>query len=399
MAEVWDAVVAGHICLDIIPDFSSVGEVPLSVLLRPGRLVEVGDATLSTGGAVANTGLALNILGLRTQLMGKVGDDALGHVVRDIVSSRDPRLADGMIVDATAGTSYTVIISPPGVDRIFFHSPGANNTFGPGDVRYDIVEHVRLFHFGYPPLMRRTYQREGAGLVEIFRRVQALGVTTSLDMALPDPASDAGRADWPAILRNVLPFVDVFLPSIEEILYMLRPATYRALLASAPEGDLLPAVTPALLSDVSGELLSLGAGIVGLKLGNRGFYLRTADELRLAGLGKASPVDPADWAQRELWSPCLRANLVGTTGAGDATIAGFLTGLLRGLTVRQAVKMAVAVGACNVEAADALSGLRSWDETQARVAQGWEHHELVVSDDGWRYDGEYGLWERAAKGR
>ena len=217
MTEVWDAVVAGHICLDIIPDFSSVGQVPLSALLRPGKLVEVGDATLSTGGAVANTGLALNILGVRTQLMGKVGDDALGRVVRDIVSGRDPRLADGMVVDATAGTSYTVIISPPGVDRIFFHSPGANNTFGPGDVRYDIVEQVRLFHFGYPPLMRRTYRHEGSELVEIFRRVRALGVTTSLDMALPDPASDAGHADWPAILRNVLPFVDVFLPSIEEI--------------------------------------------------------------------------------------------------------------------------------------------------------------------------------------
>ena len=399
MTEAWDAVVAGHICLDIIPDFSSVGEVPLSALLRPGKLVEVGDATLSTGGAVANTGLALNILGVRTQLMGKVGDDALGRVVRDIISSRDPCLADGMVVDATVGTSYTVIISPPGVDRIFFHSPGANNTFGAGDVRYDIVEGVRLFHFGYPPVMRRTYQREGAELVEIFRRVRALGVTTSLDMALPDPASDGGHADWPAILRNVLPFVDVFLPSIEEILYMLRPATYRALLESAPEGDLLPAVTPALLSGVSAELLSLGAGIVGLKLGSRGFYLRTADELRLAGLGKASPVDPADWAQRELWSPCLRANLVGTTGAGDATIAGFLTGLLRGLPVKQAVKMAVAVGACNVEAADALGGLRSWDETQARLAQGWEHHDLVISAAGWRHDSGYGLWECAAVGR
>lgn len=57
------------------------------------------------------------------------------------------------------------------------------------------------------------------------------------------------------------------------------------------------------------------------------------------------------------------------------------------------------VGACNVEAADALGGLRSWDETQARVAHGWEHHDLVISADGWRHDREYGLWECAAKGR
>ena len=57
------------------------------------------------------------------------------------------------------------------------------------------------------------------------------------------------------------------------------------------------------------------------------------------------------------------------------------------------------VGACNVEAADALGGLRSWDERQARVAQGCEHHDLVISADGWRHDGDYGLWECAAKVR
>jgi PAS domain S-box-containing protein len=40
-------------------------------------------------------------------------------------------------------------------------------------------------------------------------------------MAYPDPDSPAGRADWLTILQNVLPFVDVFVPSYEEI-YRLR---------------------------------------------------------------------------------------------------------------------------------------------------------------------------------
>lgn len=399
----WDAVVAGHICLDIIPDLSNAfpsragasGAPSLASLLRPGKLVEVGDAVLSTGGAVSNTGLALHRLGIQTQLMGKVGADPLGRVVRDIVSRWAAHLADGMVEDPETGTSYTVIISPPGIDRVFLHSPGANNTFGADDVRYDVVARSRLFHFGYPPLMQRTYADHGRELTEIFRRVRQLNVTTSLDMALPDPNSEAGRVDWAAILTDTLPYVGIFLPSIEEILYMLRPDSYDDLSRSG-SGNLMDSVTPELLTDVSEELLALGVGIVGLKLGERGFYLRTANATKLASLGKAAPADLSDWADRELWAPCFRANLVGTTGAGDATIAGFLSALLRGLPVMQAVTMAVAVGACNVEAADALSGLLGWEETVARVAEGWEHHPMTLSDTAWVYLWDAGLWAREA---
>jgi hypothetical protein len=56
--------------------------------------------------------------------------------------------------------------------------------------------------------------------------------------------------------------------------------------------------------------------------------------------------------------------------------------LLRGLTPAEAVTMAVAVGAGNVEAAYALSGLRSWDATRARVAGGWPHHALSLAAPG-----------------
>ncbi len=79
-------------------------------------------------------------------------------------------------------------------------------------------------------------------------------------------------------------------------------------------------------------------------------------------------------------------------GSGDSTIAGFLAGLLRGLSPEAAVTAAVAVGACNVEAADTLSGLRSWEETMARVAAGWERHPLEISAGGWRFEEGWGCW-------
>ena len=393
MTRRWDAVVAGHLCLDLIPDLSPLGEASLAALLRPGQLLEVGPLAVSTGGSVSNTGQALHILGMRTRLMGKLGDDPLGALVRQVVNARGEGLADGMIIDPEAATSYTVIVSPPGTDRIFLHAPAANHTFGADDVRYDVVAQARLFHFGYPPLMRRFYADGGTELVTMFRRVRELGVTTSLDMALPDPASHAGRADWRAILTDVLPWVDVFLPSIEEILFMLRPDTYEALVEQADGESLLPWVTPALLSDVSAELVAMGARVVGLKLGDRGLYLRTAEAATLAAMGAAAPADAADWAGRELWAPCFQAQVVGTTGAGDATIAGFLAALLRGLGVKEAVRMAVGVGACNVEAADAVGGLRSWEATVERIAAGWAQHPLAVDAAGWRWDAEVGVCE------
>ncbi|MCX6029177.1 MAG: carbohydrate kinase family protein [Chloroflexi bacterium] len=367
----YDAVVAGHLCLDILPQLAGIPAGEFMRLFAPGRLVEVGPASLMTGGPVSNTGLALHKLGIATRLMGKVGADLFGQAVVQIVGSFGPGLADGMVVDPAVSTSYTILVNPPGVDRMFLHCPGANDAFGAADVRYDVVAGGRLFHFGYPPLMRLMYSDGGDQLSAIFRQAKATGVTTSLDMAFPDPTSAAGRADWPKIARATLPYVDVFLPSIEEILLMLRRPVYDALLRAAAGGDILPLVTSDLLADLGDELLALGAKIVALKLGYRGLYLRTAGRAALAGMGRARPTAVAAWADRELWTPCFQVDVVGTAGSGDATIAGFLAALLRDLPPEEAITMAVAVGACNVEAADTLSGIRSWDETLRRVAAGW----------------------------
>jgi sugar/nucleoside kinase (ribokinase family) len=388
------AVVAGHICLDIIPQITGIRPEEFQASFGPGRLLQVGRVSLSTGGPVSNTGLVLHKLGIATQLMGKTGDDLFGQAVRQIIAGYDSRLVDGMILDPAADTSYTVVINPPGIDRIFLHCPGANDTFTADDVRYDLVAQARLFHFGYPPLMRLMYADDGAQLVEIFRRARQTGVTTSLDMAVSDPASAAGRANWRQILTATLPYVDLFQPSIEEILYMLRRNTFDELSRHSQGGDILPAVTPQLLTDLSGELLSLGAKIVALKLGYRGLYLRTAGSTALADMGRAGPADPVAWADQELWVACFRADVVGTTGSGDSTIAGFLSALLRGMGPDEAATAAVAVGGCNVEAADALSGIRPWDDTMRRVADGWQHHPLVLDVPGWRYDAERQLWHK-----
>ena len=87
-----DAVIAGHVSLDVFPQL--FGPVDLA----PGRLNAIGPATFSTGGAVSNTGLAMRRLGVDVRLVGKVGDDLFGRAVLEAYRRGRPRArgrADG----------------------------------------------------------------------------------------------------------------------------------------------------------------------------------------------------------------------------------------------------------------------------------------------------------------
>jgi sugar/nucleoside kinase (ribokinase family) len=371
--------VAGHICLDIIPAMEGQAARSPSSLV-PGKLYAVGPAVISTGGAVANTGIALHRLGLRVRLLGKVGDDLFGQAILEILCSHGRELAGSMIVSRGATSSYTVVINPPGVDRTFLHCPGANDTFCAADVADSSLAGCRLLHFGYPPLMRRMYADGGRELGRLLARAKRLGLTTSLDMAMPDPNSPAGRCDWPAILAGVLPHVDFFLPSLEEMIQML---------GWEPPGS---SVDAGLLGRVADELLGWGAAGAVLKLGHNGLYLKTTScEARLAGCGAAAPKAGA-WLAREILAPCFRVKVAGTTGAGDCAIAGFLAALVKGLPPQRAVSAAAAVGACNVERPDASSGIVCWRQVQRRIRSGWKRLPLSLRLDDWRYDRRSGVW-------
>jgi sugar/nucleoside kinase (ribokinase family) len=293
-----------------------------------------------------------------------------------------------MIVIPEEASSYTVVIDPPNIDRMFLHCPGANHTFSADDVRYDLLAAARIFHFGYPPILGRMYASGGKEMVEMFRRAKDTGVTTSLDMAMPDPAGPSGRVNWKAIMWQCMPYVDLFLPSAEEWLFMVDRSRFEELSEAVGAAAMLDALDVDQVRSLGQTALDMGAKVVVLKLGERGIYMRTADDV--GNLGRGAPADPLSWGSRELWvPPFVPDELVGTTGAGDATIAGFLAALLRGASPERALTIAAAVGACNVEAADALSGVRTWDETLARIDAGWERRPLAIP--GWSADLS-GVW-------
>ena len=198
------------------------------------------------------------------------------------------------------------------------------------------------------------YEDGGAELAEIFRRVKGLGLTTSLDMAAVDPDSEAARADWEEILKNVLPYVDYFVPSAEELCFMADRERYQGWLARAGGGD----VTAVLrweedIRPLARKVLAMGARNLLIKCGAPGLYYTDGT--------------------RELFERSYKPERVlSGTGAGDTSIAALLKALMDGYSVEDCLHLAAATGASCVEAYDALSGLRPFEELLRKIEAGWE---------------------------
>ena len=342
--------------MDLIPEFK--GELRL----EPNQLTSLGKMSFATGGAVANVGLALNKLGVDVALLAKVGDDLFAKTLINILEENAPKSSRTIIVSKSDSTSYSIVISPPDFDRHFLHHEGANNSFRPNDVDLEVVKDAKLFYFGYPPLMRQIFKDGGIAFAELLKNIKALGVSTALDLSFPDPSSPAGKTDWKKFLELVLPYTDIFIPSVAEIEYMLHGQVSKDSKKDPRQAG----------SSLSRELIDMGVAIAGIKLGSDGLFLRTAASERLEKMGKAKPKDIENWANREFWSHNYKVKVKNTVGAGDSTYSGFLAALLKGLSLEDSMAVASAVGACSVEGPDAVSGILSWDETIARINKGWE---------------------------
>jgi sugar/nucleoside kinase (ribokinase family) len=356
-----EVIVAGHICLDIVPQMQTS-----DFRFRPGTLEQIGAPVVSLGGCVANTGLALKKLGAGVHLAGKIGKDAIGDLLQ-IELQKSGEAAEGLTRSSQDSTSCSIIMSPCGADRMILHFPGANDSFSCGDVESALSHPAEIFHFGYPPLMRTMFENDGRELEKIFRQAKQKDLLTSLDMAYPGPNSPADCVNWRAIAARVLPYVDVFLPSYEELVCMFEDEISRAIMID--RSRLFAAADMANVQRLAQIACKMGAAVVAIKLGSGGLYVRTSNEARLR---QAKKLLFENWSDRELWTPVFKVKVVGTTGAGDATVAGFLYGILRRFRIEEVCRLACAVGACNVEAADSISGILPFDLVQRRIQDGWE---------------------------
>jgi sugar/nucleoside kinase (ribokinase family) len=352
----YDAVVAGYVCIDMTPRFREAHDgAGFSDIFKPGALIETYGLEISLGGAVPNTGIAMKKFGMNVMLGGLVGTDPLGQMASVLLDGHG--LSEGVHRCDLAGTAYSIVLCPPGTDRMFLENPGCNAAFSSEHVDYDMVAKGRLFHFGYPPLMKKIYADDGAELETIFRKAREAGAITSLDMTLPDPDSEAGHLDWNAILAKVLPHADIFVPSIEEVLYMMDRDRHRTIRAETEGGDFVDGVPEEAFGEIAERILGIGVSMVLLKAGHKGLYLRTGDA---ASLG----VDTSTWSDKEIRLPAYEADpkkTINACAAGDCAAAGFLTGMLTGEDAETSAKLSAMAGRDNLYGVDGVSGLRDWE--------------------------------------
>jgi sugar/nucleoside kinase (ribokinase family) len=102
-----------------------------------------------------------------------------------------------------------------GQDRINITYPGAMNDLHLDDIDFSFLASAKHMHFSscfIQPGIRND-------LVTLFRRVKELGLTTSFD-AQWDP-----EEKWDLPLEILLPYVDIFLPNIQEFKFLTKSST------------------------------------------------------------------------------------------------------------------------------------------------------------------------------
>ncbi len=235
-----------------------------------------------------------------------------------------------------------------------------------------------MFHFGYPPLMQRMYQEGGRNLAEMFRRIKEQHVATSLDLAAVDVKSEAGRADWEEILSRTLPYVDFFVPSVEELCFMLDRDRYETWSARAAGRDITEVITREEVEPLAERAVSMGAKVVLIKCGAPGIYYRTAAKEQMEQVCKELGLNLDEWASKEGFEKSfVPYQILSGTVAGDTSIAAFLVSALEGVSLREAVQMAAGTGACCVAAYDALSGLKPLAVVREKIEKGWAKNEFA----------------------
>jgi sugar/nucleoside kinase (ribokinase family) len=295
-------LVADHLC-DPIDRAPAAGEIVFCPRLP-----------LAIGGCASNVAVDLARLGNKVGVVGCVGDDYFGRFVIDALAAAGVEVGD-IRQTADAETSGTLIINVRGEDRRFIHAAGANALLSASDIPLDRVRAAKILYVGGYFLMPAL---EGQPLAALFRQARAAGVTTVLDIVMPE------RTDAWEQLAPVLAETDVFLPNRDEAAALTRlddPLQQAERFAAA------------------------GARTVVITCGAEGSVLVS---------GKT-----------RLRAETFAVEYKGGTGAGDAFDAGFIAGLLGGNDLAGCLRWGTAVGASCVRSISATDGVFDRSEAEA----------------------------------
>ena len=301
-------------------DVLSLGIYVVDVLGRPidqfpekGKLALFDELGIHTGGCANNTAIALTRLGISAGAMGKVGTDAFGDLILQMLIDNGVDTS-GMQQDPSASTSFTFVAVASDGERTFYHYIGANGELCEADLDWEVIKRAKILHIAGALVMPRF---DGAPMANVLREAKSLGITTSLDTAY-----DA-TGKWLETLEPCLSYVDMFMPSIVEAQYLTGISDAREIV----------------------QFLRSNYGIhtIVIKMGENGSYASTPEA--------------------EYFAPAYPVDVVDATGAGDAYVAGFLAGTIMGWDLKATAELASATGAACVTAIGTTDGIQNLEET------------------------------------
>lgn len=272
-----------------------------------GETVLGGDTRILPGGKGANTAVAAAHLGADVALVGALGDDAHGTLLRDSLAAAGVRTEHVRTVDRPTGAAY-ITVTPDGENSILV-SPGANYALAPEDAADTVVDGARVLvaslEVPLPVIDRAVAEASRAGV----RTVLNLSPTTTL-------ADETLRA------------LDVLVVNEHEAAWLLGTELDDDT-DDTDDTDHADEHADDHADDTDhAALLDLGPDTAVITRGAAGATVVTRDGRVDVPSPKVTPVD--------------------TTGAGDAFSGALATWLASGATVVDAVRNAVRVAAISV---------------------------------------------------
>jgi len=311
-----DVVVVGELNADLVltglPSLPTYGEVRLAKDMR---------FALGSSSAIFACNLAR--LGVEVGFVGKLGADETGNFL--LRSLRDRGVDTSQIIQSSAGrTGICIVMSFPH-EYAMASFPGIRETFCFEEVNLDYVKsanHLHLSSFYLQPALQ-------PGCQKLFRLAKEAGLSTSLD---PD-FDPSGK--WDGGIREVLRFVDIFLPNEQEAAKI------------SGETDIVAALN--CLSELSRTVI--------VKCGARGVLTRCGE--------------------RSVEAPGFSVQPVDTTGAGDSFNAGFVFQFIQGAPLMNCVAWGNACGALSTRALGGTEGFPTRSEVEQFFAEHAEDLERI----------------------